>query len=153
MQYSDSQSAMSTEPFDISTLTPSDRRRFLRTDEGADWAYRRWLEHDRRYEPVAVAAGVHYNTIRKAVRRGAARAEGDASSADRTQLTDLGFRPRFRPSELREMARLWAEEELSFYEIGHRFNCSATTPARAVRRFLTEETRERVLRERAAPVL
>lgn len=51
--------------------TPKEWRAFLRSDEGAVWAYRRWIEAGRKYEPVAAECSVHYNTVRKAVGRGA----------------------------------------------------------------------------------
>lgn len=49
---------------------PAEIRKFLRSDDGAVWAYAKFLESGRRYEPVAALCFVHYNTIKKAVRRG-----------------------------------------------------------------------------------
>lgn len=54
----------------------AENRAWLRSDEGSTDAYLRWKACGKKYEPVAAHFGVHYNTVRSAVKRGQALVEG-----------------------------------------------------------------------------
>lgn len=62
-------------------------------------------------------------------------------------------RRRYKPSEKREMALMWLEQEMAFTEIARECGCSWMTVKRAVEQYLTPETRERAIAERRATAL